>query len=529
MKKSTHLFLSTALVLGGLSASAQTLLKDLRPGAHPASSNPKQFTNVNGTLYFLTRATSGPLAISQLWKSDGTGANTTLVKDSILITNLTNAVKIVAGIADTVYYTVTPYSSSSTYSPELWRSDGTTAGTTLVTTLTYTTGTGGGPPDHFTPLGNKLFFNFGLNHGRELWVSNGTAAGTMEVTDLAPGTSGSQQIPGVDNQPMIAFNGKVYFAGATTLGDFELYASDGTAAGTTLVQDLRPGAGSASPEGWNIWNNELYFIAADGSKDNLWKTDGTITTQLTNTVNCGASVIFRNQLFFAGGINLWKSDGTVAGTVFVADSVITSGFSGANDDYLFSTYMKYLSVPPYYEYHYMRTDGTLAGTVEVSSNLYSSVSFNVIDNKMYTVRPDSGSSSSIGLWESDGTSAGVKLFSGYSTGSEFIFNDTVFFADYTAAVGYEPFFWAPATATGVESPENNNSIMVYPNPSSGIFNVKYEGNPAKLAIEVYSLVGEKVLEQKQSATIDLSGAAPGIYFIKVLDGKTSRTQKIILQ
>ena len=58
-------------------AAGTTLVKDVYPGGvigyhggfYPNGSNPTQLTNVNGTLFFTTRA-------GELWKSDGTEAGT---------------------------------------------------------------------------------------------------------------------------------------------------------------------------------------------------------------------------------------------------------------------------------------------------------------------------------------------------------------------------------------------------------------------------------------------------------------------
>ena len=52
------------------------LVKDIFPG--PDSSFPTDLTNVNGTLYF---AANEGYNGDELWKSDGTAAGTVMVKD----------------------------------------------------------------------------------------------------------------------------------------------------------------------------------------------------------------------------------------------------------------------------------------------------------------------------------------------------------------------------------------------------------------------------------------------------------------
>ena len=52
------------------------MVKDINPGS--SSSGPADLTNVNGTLYF--QADDGAHGF-ELWKSDGTAAGTVMVKD----------------------------------------------------------------------------------------------------------------------------------------------------------------------------------------------------------------------------------------------------------------------------------------------------------------------------------------------------------------------------------------------------------------------------------------------------------------
>ena len=62
----------------------------------------------------------------------------------------------------------------------------------------------------------------------------------------------------------------------------ELWATDGTDAGTAMVKDIWPGSGSgaftafANVDFWTIFNDKMYFTANDGTNgQELWATDGT--------------------------------------------------------------------------------------------------------------------------------------------------------------------------------------------------------------------------------------------------------------
>ena len=154
------------------------LVKDINPGCDDGINRRydydlPEFTNVNGTLFFV--ANDGTHR-TELWKSDGTAAGTVLVKDidsrpysGSYPAHLTN-------VNGTLFFTAN--NGLDDAGVELWKSDGTADGTTLVADF---------PPagvdsylDNLTDVNGTLFFtvNDGT-HGNELWKSDGTAAGTV--------------------------------------------------------------------------------------------------------------------------------------------------------------------------------------------------------------------------------------------------------------------------------------------------------------------------------------------------------------
>ena len=78
--------------------------------------------------------------------------------------------------------------------------------------------------------------------GEELWRTDGTGAGTRLVKDIYPGTEGSWPAE------ITVLGGKLLFR-ATDGGpyDYALWESDGTAAGTKLVQDSSGGPMASLP------------------------------------------------------------------------------------------------------------------------------------------------------------------------------------------------------------------------------------------------------------------------------------------
>jgi len=89
--------------------------------------------------------------------------------------------------------------------------------------------------------------------------------------------------------------------------------------------------------------------------------------------------------------------------------------------------------------------------------------------------------------------------------------------------------------TGINELVTNKSISVYPNPSNGKFNVQLSETSSQLSVEVYNVLGEKVLSQLSTVnyplSIDLVGNPPGVYFYRITDKQGSQiaTGKLMIQ
>ena len=110
--------------------------------------------------------------------------------------------------------------------------------------------------------------------GFEIWKTDGTEAGTVMVRDIAA-------VWGSNPDNFTPFNGEVYFRADDGINGNELWKTDGTVNGTQMVLNINPTntnnfPGSSSPQGFIVFNGELYFAAADGASGReLWKTNGT--------------------------------------------------------------------------------------------------------------------------------------------------------------------------------------------------------------------------------------------------------------
>ena len=185
-------------------------------------------------------------------------------------------------------------------------------------------------PAGFTVSNGALFFVANDSaSGTELWKTEGTAAGTVKVKDIVPGSAQGSNINFLTD-----VNGTLFFSAGDTTHGVELWKSDGTDAGTVMVKDINPNAGSSLPSFITNVNGTAFFVANDGVHGKaLWKSDGTANgTVLVKDVNTDPNtaadpffsnlVAFNGQLFFTAhdathGVELWKSDGTGAGTVMI--------------------------------------------------------------------------------------------------------------------------------------------------------------------------------------------------------------------
>lgn len=241
------------------------LVADIAPGA--ASSDPQDLTVMNGELFF---SASDPVHGRQLWESDGTAAGTVMLTD-------------VPGGADPAGLAVADgelffSAQDPAHGRELWKSDGTAAGTGLVADIVP--GPAGSNPqdityaigqhDNSTPDEVLVYFSaWDPTAGRQLWRSDGTAAGTVMISDVNPGPVG------LAPADISALTGTTaMFSGKDGVHGREPWVTDGTAAGTAMFEDLNPGSASSDPteitaSEWNLADSAQlplwYFSASDGT------------------------------------------------------------------------------------------------------------------------------------------------------------------------------------------------------------------------------------------------------------------------
>ncbi|MFN7804972.1 MAG: ELWxxDGT repeat protein [Planctomycetaceae bacterium] len=259
-------------------SSGTSLVADINP---TGNSFPWSLTAVGNTLFFT--ASDGTLGV-ELWKSDGTSAGTLLVAD--IQPGGSSSPGRLTAVNGQLFFTA----DDGSHGRELWVTDGTT--TTLVNDIHPS---GSSYPDGLTDVNGTLFFTSSDGSGFELWRSDGTSAGTILVRDInAAGSSYPRHLTNV--------NATLFFSATDRLTNVELWRSDGTSAGTVQVADLNP-AGSSDPNQLVNADGWLYFTADNGvSGYELWRSNGTASgTGLVADIAPGASDSFPLELVEANG------------------------------------------------------------------------------------------------------------------------------------------------------------------------------------------------------------------------------------
>jgi ELWxxDGT repeat protein len=427
--------------------------------------------------------------VRQLWRTDGTEAGTVLIKTFDATNSTSNTGIFYSDALSSVNYSIdgnTMYFNGydAANGPELWKTDGTVGGTAMVKDIW--TGTSGGNPFAFCKVGNTtLFFarNQALNY--QLWQTDGTAAGTQQLVAINPSA-----------QSIAEFNcglykGKMYFWANDGATGAEVWYSDGTAAGTKLLKDIIPGNNAFTGSGGartdlNFIQDDNYLYFPIERYKSVWRTDGTTD----GTVELYGGMTSQNIAgAWAKGSKLyWLEQLTTTNAKLYQSNGTPSGTSFVRDNLVLGGQLVTYKGAAWFAARWAdfsdvepwRSDGTAANT-----------------KKVFDLWPSSGSSDPYGYFELGGklyffarNISGTHLF---QHTNDFTFNNAVAGSLWTDSLNWNSFI----------TPGISDTVYI---PSGATVNV----NGAK------AFAGTLIMQG--GSTVNLAAAADSLFIHKELKG-----------
>lgn len=314
--------------------------------------------------------------------------------------------------------------------------DGTNAGTQLLADIGSGTVVATIPAQDFMYIITNRLASFSpFAYEAQLWKSNGTAGGTFLVYTMPQAGISNADVWTSDRDAKRNFSvsgNTMFFGGYDAVNGNELWVTDGTAAGTHIVKDIKTGTGNSSPWAFCKIGADVFFTCMQtGLERKLWKTDGTDagTVQIPVSepffiLDNAVGIVNNKMIFYAhntvDGYEPYVSDGTAAGTFMLAN-IHPSGNSWLSQSQ--NAHLKFNSKHCFFVANngtanaLWRTDGTSAGTMQLTTNAqaaFSGVSggsYTEIDeNGLWMIEYNSGGSgSNEKLYRTDGTVAGTYL------------------------------------------------------------------------------------------------------------------------
>lgn len=418
------------------------ILKDIKEGTQ-SSITITEFKRGLGKLYFIAR---DDISRRHLWETDGSVSGTIRIFNSVDEYQGSRQVSDFGVVGDSLYFVV------SSNPDDLWVLNTVTKEYTLVTSLSH--------GREFTDVAGSCFFlgkaNFSDKYS--VWKSDGTSQGTYSIYD-----NSSVDLQSISN--LFYFKDELYFTAYSQNTGREIWKTDGTSEGTILLKDIVEGKASSI--------NEPQFTIVDG-------------------------VLFFVAFHPASGIELWRTNGTSEGTVLAADIHIGTASSNPNN------------------------------LQEISGSLYFSA---------YT------SDYGVELWKYQSNEAllAADIFPGAGNGNPNNirkFSDDVVFIGDDGIHGYELFKLSQNVLSineekGIDDLEdvkqNSEEVIVYPNPTLNKLWIRLTNDILKnndINMSIYNSAGQ-LLQGYHSVQIinskielNTNNLSSGIYIIEIhLNGK----------
>jgi photosystem II stability/assembly factor-like uncharacterized protein len=193
-------------------------------------------------------------------------------------------------------------------------------------------------------------------------------------------------------------------------------------------------------------------------------------------------------------------------TMAASNGIYTSLDGGATWSRIYESFVSKVS-------HSTKTDGHIVATVQTVADFNAKIIFSADGGATWTEKTSNE------FFHAIVTSSAVK-FDGDSAD---VYLGTTDLGVIKMKVNFES-LGTPEFGTG------SNSILIYPNPTSEILNIRANNNATIETVEIFNNLGQQVLSTKSQSTINVSGLSNGIYYIKAKDSNNiTSTQKLIKQ
>ena len=259
----------------------------------PSSSNPHSFVASGSLVFFIAKDEAHG---RELWRTDGTAAGTIRLSD-FEEGPADSSLQVAGPVDGGIVFVVSADSGRA-----LWRSDGTIAGT-------YSLGEMRGDviAGYFArviPAGSRVFVMSQPDYGKPK---------DLAVSNLAPNSLrpvGTYAINSFD--PVAGADGRLYFTGSTRSNDDrQLWVSDGSGLRTGLVRRRiecpGPDCGPGPHTIFTVGGRVLFL-----TEDALWRTDGTAagTERVAPILAPSLYAVNATTAYLRFGDRLWRTDGS---------------------------------------------------------------------------------------------------------------------------------------------------------------------------------------------------------------------------
>jgi len=455
------------------------------------------------------------------------------------------------------YFLFTAYNDAS--GRELYASDGLSTWQVKDIQPGTESGMENGGNDYFqyVVLNNKVYF-FAREDGNgfDLWRTDGTSAGTEKVAELNEFNLGIKGF-------IIVFNNEIYFT-MSVGGESEMYKYEDVTNSVTKVFEVNM-SGSSTPSQYSIINNHLFFVANNVTNEREWYyTDGIASPTMINlnetlSTNPNQTIVYDDKIYFVGavGVSNIRNPYTVfynpVSTNFettllknFTQSSLNGTVIGANGFFIpFNESVYFAARESGIDnnlWQLYKTDGTAAGT-EKAVNITTTHTGGLSENELKSMIVYNGklffemSATPFGdaqLWVTDGTLSNLsrltddgasKMRKAYLKNA-IINNNTLIVRGFSSINAFDYELWKITNGTLHTSETESMTISLYPNPAN---EKVFWKSSEKIQTLIFDISGKMVLKSFDHP-IDTSKLPIGTYIVK---GQTSSgkivARKLIVQ